>query len=80
MPKSVTLRLSDDVYEKFSQMAREENRSMANLVETLALQKLTEEKFTDTFEIDEILANPVLMKKLKQGHKQAESRKGRFVE
>jgi len=80
MPKSVTLRLSDDVYEKFSQMAREENRSMANLVETLALQKLTEEIFTDTFETEEILANPALMKKLKKGHRQAEVRKGRFVE
>jgi predicted transcriptional regulator len=80
MPKSVTLRLSDDVYEKFSQMAREENRSMANLVETLALQKLTEEEFTDTFEMEEILANAVLMKKLKRGHKQAELKKGRFVE
>ena len=70
MPRSVTLRLSDDVYQKFSQMAREENRSMANLVETLALQKLTEE----------ILANSALMKKLKRGHMQVELRKGRFVE
>jgi len=80
MPRSVTLRLSDDVYQKFSQMAREENRSMANLVETLALQKLTEEIFTDTFETEEILANSALMKKLKRGHRQAELRKGRFVE
>jgi len=80
MPRSVTLRLSDDVYEKFSQMAREENRSMANLVKTLALEKLAEETFTGTFETEEILANPSLMKKLKKGHRQAESRKGRFVE
>jgi predicted transcriptional regulator len=80
MPRSVTLRLSDDVYQKFSQMAREENRSMANLVETLALQKLTEEIFTDTFEAEEILANSALMKKLKRGHMQVELRKGRFVE
>lgn len=80
MPRSVTLRLSDDVYQKFSQMAREENRSMANLVETLALQKLTEEIFTDTFETEEILANSALMKKLQRGHMQAELRKGRFVE
>ena len=80
MPRSVTLRLSDDVYRKFSQMAREENRSMANLVETLAMQKLTEEIFTDTFETEEILANSSLMKKLKRGHRQAELRKGRFVE
>lgn len=80
MPRNVTLRLSDDVYQKLSQMAREENRSMAKLVETLALQKLTEEIFTDTFETEEILANQVLMKKLKRGHRQAELRKGRFVE
>ena len=79
MPRSLTLRLSDDVYQKFSQMAREENRSMANLVETLAMQKLSEEIFTDTFETEEILANSTLLKKLKKGHRQAELRKGRFV-
>lgn len=72
--------LIDDVYQKFSQRAREENRSMANLVETLALQKLTEEIFTDTFETEEVLANSALMKKLKRGHVQAKLRKGRFVE
>ena len=80
MSRSLTLRLSDDVYQKFSQMAREENHSMANLVETLALQKLTEVIFTDTFETEEILANQALIKKLKRGHRQAELRKGRFVE
>ncbi|MCX5826170.1 MAG: CopG family transcriptional regulator [Deltaproteobacteria bacterium] len=78
MPRSLTLRLSDDVYQKFSQMAREENRSMANLVETLAMQKLSEEIFTDTFETEEILANSALMNKLKRGHMQAELRKGVF--
>ena len=80
MPRSLTLRLNDDVYQKFSQMAREENRSMANLVETLAMQKLSEEIFTDTFETEEILANSALLKKLKKGHRQAELRKGCFVE
>ncbi|HLA28620.1 MAG TPA: hypothetical protein VJZ49_12065 [Syntrophales bacterium] len=80
MPRSLTLRLSDDVYQKFSQMAREENRSMANLVETLALQKLTEVIFTDTFETEEILANQEPIKNLKKGHRQAELRKGCFVE
>ena len=39
-----------------------------------------EEIFTDTFETQEILANFALMKKLKRGHRQAELRKGRFVE
>jgi hypothetical protein len=45
-----------------------------------SLQKLTEEIFTDTLETEEILANSAPMKKLKRGHRQAELRKGRFVE
>ena len=38
MPKTITLRLEDEIYKKFSEAASEEHRSMSNLIETLALK------------------------------------------
>ncbi|MBI5102144.1 MAG: CopG family transcriptional regulator [Nitrospirae bacterium] len=79
MSKTITLRLSDESYAKLSLAAREENRSLANLIETLALGKLEEDLFADDFEMSEIFTNDRLLKKLEKGHLQARERKGRFV-
>lgn len=79
MPKSVTIRLDDDAYKKFYEMAAEENRSISSLIETLALKKLDEELFADAFETAEILSNKPLLKRLRKGHQQAAQTKGRLV-
>ena len=79
MPKTITLRLSDEVYEKFNRAAAEDNRSISNLIETFALQKLDEEMLADEFEMAEIFANTRLLKKLGRGHSHAAQRKGRMV-
>lgn len=79
MPKNITLHLSDEAYQRFRKIAVGDNRSMSNLIETLATQKLTEELFTDTFETEEILSNKTLRRKLKKGHRDATLKKGRFV-
>ena len=79
MPKSVTIRLDDDAYKKFHEMAAEENRSISSLIETLALKKLDEELFIDAFETAEILSNKSLLRRLKKGHQQAAQKKGRLV-
>jgi hypothetical protein len=79
MPKTITLRLSDKVYEKFDRVAAEDNRSMANLIETLALKKLDEEMLADDFEMEEIFSNARLLKKLDRGHGHATLKKGRMV-
>ena len=68
MPKTITLRLSDEIYEKFNRVAAEDNRSIANLIETLALRKLDEEILADDFEMHEIFSNAQLLKKLEKGH------------
>jgi len=80
MPKTITLRIADETYEKLAAAAKVENRSLSNLIETLALKKLDEAIFVDQIEMDEILANTELVKKLRRGTKQAKSRKGSFVE
>jgi predicted CopG family antitoxin len=38
MAKSVTIRLDDEIYNKFHEIAAEENRSISNLIETLAFK------------------------------------------
>jgi uncharacterized protein (DUF1778 family) len=80
MSKTVTLRLKEDAYKIFSEAARAENRSLSNLIETAALNKLREQQFVDDAEMAEILADENLVVRLRQGSKQAKERKGRFVE
>ncbi len=79
MPKTITLRLSDEIYEKFSRAAAEDNRSIANLIETLALRKLDEEILADDFEMQEIFSNDQLLRKLEKGHGDVIMKKGRMV-
>jgi hypothetical protein len=79
MPKTITLRLSDEIYEKFNRVAAQDNRSIANLIETLALRKLEEEILVDDFEMQEIFSNARLLKKLEKGHGDIIMKKGRLV-
>ena len=76
MAKTITLRVTDETYEKLMAAAKIERRSLSNMIETLALKKLDEEIFVDQIEMDEILANTELLKKLQRGSKQAKSRQG----
>ncbi len=80
MPKTVTLRLSDETYEKFLAAARSEKRSLSNLIEVLALKKLEDDIFLDNIEMEDILKDRTLLDKLKRGTEEAKQRKGRFVE
>jgi len=80
MPKTVTLRLNDEVYQVFLEAAKAENRSLSNLIETAALARLREQQFVDDAEMAEILVNQELMKRIKKGSLDARARKGRFIE
>jgi hypothetical protein len=80
MPKTVTLRLNDEVYKAFAEAARAENRSLSNLIETAALNRIRELQFVDDLELAEILANDDLMSRIRAGSRQAQARKGHFVE
>jgi hypothetical protein len=80
MPKTITLRLSDEDFQLFQSFAKAENRTLANAIETLALKQIEEELFADEFEMAEILSNKHLLARLKTGSEQAGRMKGRFVE
>lgn len=79
MPKTITLRLKDEVYERFNRTAAEENRSISNLIETLALKKLDEEMLAGDLEMKEIFSNADLLKRLGKGHSQARQKKGKMI-
>ncbi len=80
MPKTITLRVADEVYGRLAAAAKAERRPLANLIETLALRKLDEDIFADPIEMDEILADPELARRLERGTAQAKKRQGTFVE
>jgi uncharacterized protein (DUF1778 family) len=79
MSKTLTMRLDDATYETFVRAAAVERRSLANLVETAALQHIRESQFVDDAEMAEILARPGLVRRLKKGAADAKRRRGRFV-
>ena len=79
MPKTVTLRLKDDVYALFQAMAEQDNRPLSNLIETAALRFIENETFVDEFEMEEIQNNKPLNDSLKRARRDAKAGRGRFV-
>ena len=80
MTKTVTLRLDEEVYEEFREAAAAERRTLSNLIETAALARIRETQFVDDEEMTDILSNDALVGRLKTGSRQAQRRKGDFVE
>lgn len=78
--KTITLRLREEVYKTFAEAAHAENRSLSNLIETAALNKIRESQFVDDLELAEIVANEDLMSRIREGSRNAKNRKGRFVD
>lgn len=79
MSKTVTLRLPEKTYERFRTLAQRENRPLSNFIETAASRYIEMAQFVDEFEMAEIEANTELNQSLKNGIKDAEAGRGRFV-
>lgn len=79
MPKTVTLRLSDEAYRLFREAAQAERRSLANLIETAALAKICEDAFADGAEMAEIRNDEALARRIKAGSRDARRRRGQYV-
>jgi len=80
MPKTVTLRLTDEEYAFYAKAAKAVKRPISNLINHLAQQKLEEDIFVDQIEMDEILSNEILLRSLKAGSRDAKLKKGSFVD
>jgi len=55
MTKTITLRLQENKYQRFKQLAECDNRSISNFIENAASRFIEEEEYLDDFENDEIL-------------------------
>ena len=80
MPKTVTLRLNDGIYNVFRKLAGEENRTLSNFIETAVLRYLEESENVDDIEMAEIRNNRSLNQSLKRGLADAKQKKGNFVD
>ncbi|HWF60167.1 MAG TPA: YlcI/YnfO family protein [Nitrospira sp.] len=76
MSKTLTLRIDDKTYSAIAKQAKTENRSLANFVETAVKAHIQESAFLDDVEMADILSHEHLVKRLRQGSKDARARKG----
>jgi len=57
MTKKITLRLQEDKYQRFKQLAECDNRSISNFIENAVLRFIEKEEYLDDFENEELLTN-----------------------
>ena len=79
MAKTLTVRMDDATYDLVAEAAASENRSISNFIETAARERAAAEIFLSDEEMVEIHSDQDLKKRLKSGHRDAASRRGRFV-
>ncbi len=80
MSKVVTLRLSEEDYQRISIAAEAEHRPISNFITTKVLEDIEISSYVDPIEMAQILSDKKLLEKLKTGHSNAEENKGKFVE
>lgn len=80
MSKTITLRVESKVYQLLLARAKSERRPLSNYIEVAALLYSTHSEFADDSEMAEIMADKKLVKRLKEGSKDAKAMKGKFVE
>lgn len=69
MPKTLTLRVEDSVYQLFKKAADGERRTLSNFMEYAALNYVIREMVVSDDEMQEILSNKSLVQSLKRGMK-----------
>ncbi len=79
MSKVVTLRLSDEEYQKISAAAEVDHRPISNFITTEVLKKIEESYCVDSIEMAQINSDKELLEKLKAGHGDARKMKGKLV-
>jgi uncharacterized protein (DUF1778 family) len=79
MAKTLTVRIDEASYRLIVEAAQADNRSVSNFIETAAKQKAMAEILVSEAEMAEIRTDRGLVQRLKQGHKDAAKRRGRFA-
>ncbi len=79
MAKVVTVRLSEEDYQKIAAAAKLDRRPLSNFMTLMVIKGIEESDYVDPVEMDQILSDKPLMAKLQAGHRDAKQHKGKFV-
>ena len=79
MSKTVTIRLSDEEYKKITLCADSDHRPISNFITSTVLKEIEESNYVDLIEMAQIRSDKKLLEKLKSGHKDAKSMRGKLV-
>ncbi|MEI6846149.1 MAG: DUF6290 family protein [Candidatus Firestonebacteria bacterium] len=79
MSKIITLRVSEEEYKLIHKKAEIEFRPISNYITAVVLRNIEESSNVDAIEMNQINNDKTLQKKIKAGHKDAKSLKGKYV-
>lgn len=79
MAKVVTVRLSEEEYQRIAAVAKLERRPISNFMTLMVIKGIEEGDYVDAVEMDQIVSDKRLMTKLESGHRDAKHRKGKLV-
>jgi len=79
MTKTVSLRIDGNLYNSLKTHAQAENRSISNFIETATMKYIAEVEYADDFEMENIIGDTDLVKRIKQGSRDAAKSRGRFA-
>jgi len=79
MSKTLTLRLTEENYDKIAQSAKLDHRPISNFITHIVLNKIDDDYYCSDEEMEEINANKSLMKDLGKAKKDIKQMKGSFV-
>lgn len=75
-----TVTLKDELFKKIEHLAKHENRSAPNLIETILVRYLEENlDYVDPFEMESIRRDKSLKKGIRRGLSDYQAKKGRFI-
>jgi predicted transcriptional regulator len=80
MPKTITIRIDDSVYDIFKKAADGERRTISNFVEFATLAYVTNEIYVSDQEMNDILSDASLVSDLKKGLKDIKNGNYRLVD
>ncbi len=76
---TITLRLKEKEYNMIKTSAKFENRPISNFITTKVVENIEESYFVDSFEMAQIKSDKKLLERLKEGYRDAEKMRGKFV-
>lgn len=79
MAKTVTIRMDNEAYRTLVKCAEGEARPLGKYIEMAALQYSRQAAFVDDEEMEEILRDQGLIRRLKQGIADAKAKRGKLV-